>query len=214
MTNTEKPSTKAEQKKTVIAQPKTKKQDIKTPVKKVEENKNAKTEEVKKIEEKVKTPSKEKKTESKPKNKKDTTPKIKKDFVVVNGKSLPVWTKYAKYICKFIKNKSIPKAIEDLEEVSKLKKAVPMQGEIPHRKGQMMSGRFPARASVHFIMLLKSLQGNANMHEIENPFVYEAIANLAQRPFARGGIKRKRTHIMLKAMDKKKLKNKNKEKKK
>ena len=82
----------------------------------------------------------------------------------MNGKNVPLSTKDAIAICKFIKNKSIKKAIEDLEQVLILKKAIPMKGEIPHRKGKIMSGRFPIRASKRFIELLKNLQGNANLY--------------------------------------------------
>ena len=208
MVNTEKPSTKAEQKKNIVNTPKQTKQkpaqeSIKKEEKVPEQDSETKEEEKEIIEDKEKT-------EEKSKSKKDTTPKIKRDYALVNGKSVPISTKDAKYICKFIKNKTTLKAIEDLEEVLRLKKPVPMKGEIPHRKGRIMSGRFPSRASTHFIMLLKSLQGNANMHEVENPFICEAIANQAQRPFGRSGIKRKRTHIKIKAMGKETLKKENK----
>ena len=81
-----------------------------------------------------------------------------------------------------------------------LKKAIPMKGEIPHRKGKIMSGRFPKNAAEKFIVLLKSLQANANNHEVEEPIISEAVANLAQRPIGRfGKVKRKRTHVTLKA---------------
>ena len=207
MTNTEKPSTKAEQKKNIVNTPKqTKEKPIQKPIKKEE----VKEEETKKegIEEKIKEEKVETKIEEKSKEKKDTTIKTKKDYAIVNGKSLPISAKDAKHICKFIKNKTISKAIKDLEKVLQLKKAVPMKGEIPHRKGKIMSGRFPHKASTHFIVLLKSLQGNANMHEVENPFICEAISNTAQRPFGRAGIKRKRTHVKIKAMTKKEQKSK------
>jgi ribosomal protein L22 len=144
----------------------------------------------------------EKKTEDKKEMKKPAK-KVKKDEVVVNGKSVPVSTKYSMAICRFIKHKTIEKAIKDLEEVIALRKAVPMKGEIPHRKGKMMSGRFPKRAAASFIMLLKSLLGNANNHDLDDPVISEAIANLASRPYGRRGIKRKRTHITLKARNKK-----------
>ena len=140
--------------------------------------------------------------------------KVKKTEVAVNVKSLPVSTKYAVAICKFIKNKKIENAIKDLEEVVVLKKPVPMKGEIPHRKGKIMSGRFPQRASKEFIVLLKSLIGNANNHEIDNPIIVEAVANLASRPFGRfGRVKRKRTHVLIKAQEKKLIKKKMEKKK-
>jgi large subunit ribosomal protein L22 len=159
----------------------------------------------KKIEEENKKETKEEPKEIE-KNKKEKKPqkKIKKTEVHVYGKSLPVSMKYSIAICKFIKNKKIEEAIIDLSQVIKLKKAVPMKGEIPHQKGKgMMSGRFPKRASGYFINLLKSLSSNADNHEVENPIITKAIANLSQRPFGRfGKVKRKRTHIYLEAQDK------------
>ena len=139
---------------------------------------------------------------------------VKKDHALINAQSVHVSTKYAMAICKFLKYKSIETAISDLEQVIVKKKAVPMKGEIPHRKGKgMMSGRFPKRASEHFIVLLKGLKGNAVMNGLENPVIVEASANRAQRPFGKGGIKRKRTHIRLKVMDKKMIKPKKDKKK-
>ena len=58
-----------------------------------------------------------------------------------------------------------------------------MKGEIPHRKGKIMSGRFPKNASEHFINLLKTLSANSNVNGLENPVIVEAIANIGERPF-------------------------------
>lgn len=153
----------------------------------------------------------EKKTE-----KKKEIPKVKKEFVIVNVQNSPVSTKESMAICKFIKFKKIDDAISDLEQVVALRKAVPMKGEIPHRHGAMMSGRFPRNASLEFIKLLKSLKGNANNSLIEEPIIVEAVPNIGQRPFGRfGRFRRKRTHIFIKAIEQTKLKenNKNKSKK-
>ena len=86
------------------------------------------------------------------------------------------------------------------------KKAVPMKGEIPHRKGKMMSGRYPKKASENFIKLLKSLEANARNHDVDEPVIVEAIANKAQRPYSRfGRWQKKRTHVMIKARERKKM---------
>ncbi len=132
---------------------------------------------------------------------------IKKDKAIVNGRSLPISTKYSMAICKFIKNKTIEKAIADLEEVLKFKKAVPMKGEIPHRKGKIMSGRYPINAIKEFIILLKNLLANSNVNGLEEPKIVEAIPNKASRPYGRfGSVKRKRTHVQIIAKEKNKLK--------
>lgn len=154
----------------------------------------------------IEGPKSNNKTDAKSEDKKVSkkpVKKIKKDEVAVNGKGVPVSTKYAIAICKFIKHKTIENAIKDLEEVVALRKAVPMKGEIPHRKGKMMSGRFPKRASESFIMLLKSLLGNANNHDVDEPVISEAIANQGSRPYGKRGVKRKRTHITIIARSKK-----------
>jgi large subunit ribosomal protein L22 len=146
-----------------------------------------------KKETKEKSDDKEKKSEKK----KDTKPKVKKTEAFVNMSSLPISTKHSIAICKFINGKKIEDAIKDLEQVVVLKKAVPMKGEIPHRKG-MMSGRYPKNASLQFIKMLKSLSGNANANGLENPRISEAIANLARRPYGNfGRVKRKRTHVKI-----------------
>lgn len=141
--------------------------------------------------------------------------KVKKDESSVNGISLPISTKDSVAICKFIKRKSISKALSDLEEVMKLKRAIPMTGEIPHRKGKgMMSGRYMTKPVGYFIKMLKSLEANSNMNSMDNPIIVEAVPNRASRPRGSGGIKRKRTHIHIKAVEKSKLKIKKKWKKK
>ncbi len=135
---------------------------------------------------------------------KQTKPKVKKKEAVVNSNNLPISTKKSAAICKFIKGKTIEFSQSYLEEVIKRKKAIPMKGEIPHRKGKMMSGGFPKNAAKHFIVLLKSLIGNSNVNGIDNPVIVEAIANMSSRPYAKfGRWRRKRTHIKLVAKEKK-----------
>jgi len=150
----------------------------------------------------------EKKGKSKPEikeEKKKQIPKIKKDKAFVRGVSLPISTKYSIAICRFVKGKRITDAISDLNQVLEKKKAVPMKGEIPHRKGKgMMSGRYPKKAAEYFIMLLKSLSADSNVNGLDDPVIVEAIANIASRPYGRfGSIKRKRTHVKIIAKEKK-----------
>ncbi|MEK6840613.1 MAG: uL22 family ribosomal protein [Nanoarchaeota archaeon] len=127
--------------------------------------------------------------------------KPRKTRAVVNGSDIPVSTKHSIAICRFIKRKKIQKAIEELEMVSMIRKAVPMKGEIPHRKGRIMSGRFPEKAAREFIVLLKSLSSNSTYNGLKNPIIVEAVANIGSRPFGRRGIRRKRTHIKIVAED-------------
>jgi ribosomal protein L22 len=153
--------------------------------------------------------SEEKVEESKPeandeKNKpKKETYKVKKTEAIVRGLNLHMSTKQAAAICKFIKGKEIKKAVQELKEVLKLKKAIPMKGEIPHRKGEIMSGRYPQRASKIFIDLLNTLSANSEVNGLETPLVSGAIANIASRPYGRfGSIRKKRSHVTLIAREK------------
>jgi large subunit ribosomal protein L22 len=189
--NTEQPANKAEQKKNVPAV---------NPKKTAVENAPVKKEEKKTTEDKTtevnETPKKE--------EKKIEVKKVKKNSVNVNVTNVKTSTKVSVSICKFIKNKTIENAIKDLESVSLLKKAVPMKGEIPHRRGKIMSGRFPVRASKEFIILLKSLKGNAINHDLESPIISEAIANKGTTTYAKGGRARaKRTNVKITATSKK-----------
>lgn len=165
---------------------------------KVEEKKEVKLE---KAETKVSEKS-EPKEEKKPVKKKEA---IKKNSAVVNSYSIPISTKKAADICRFLKGKTIDAAMVDLEMVTRKKKPVPMKGEIPHRKGKgMSSGGFPVTAAKEFITLLKSLSGNSNVNGIDDPVIVEAVANMASRPYGRfGRWRRKRTHIKLVAREKK-----------
>jgi len=199
MVNTEKPTGKQEQKKQMVV--KTPKQiDVKQPLpkqekkKKVEEISSNAVDDIKEVKKEVKVDKKKKVPEK---------PKVKKTEATVNVENLHLSTKQCTAICKFIKYKKIPQAIRDLEEVSKLKKPVPMKGELPHQKG-IMSGKYPAKASKEFIILLKSLASNAETNDLVEPVIKEAIANIGVRPYGRfGRIRRKRTHVFLKAVEKK-----------
>ena len=124
----------------------------------------------------------------------------KKSEAVVNGRDLRISTKHSVAVCNFIKNKNIDDALAHLEEVSKMKRAIPMRGEIPHRKGKMMSGRYPINAVKAFMILLKSLKANAINHELELEKVkLSCMANVASRPMKRHGQgKHKRSHVQIK----------------
>ncbi len=129
--------------------------------------------------------------------------KPKRTNAVVNGFNIPISAKHSAAICRFIKRKKIQEAIKDLEQVAKIKKPIPMKGEIPHKKGRIMAGRFPEKAAREFIIMLKSLSSNSIYHGLENPVIVEAVANIGSRPFGRRGVRRKRTHIRIVAEEKK-----------
>ena len=172
---------------------------------KKQEIKEKKVEETKKPVEQPKEKVEEKKTEDKKKpEKKKEVPKIeKKDHAVVNAKDLRISTKHSIAICNMIKGKSFEEASKMLNEVLSKKRAVPMKGEIPHRKG-MMSGRYPEKASEVFIKLIRSLAANSNINQMENPYIKMAKANIASRPYRRFGSQRfKRTNVYLESRERK-----------
>lgn len=144
------------------------------------------------------------KTTDKTPEKKESKKKAaqKKEEAIARGISIRASKKHCVYICSFIKNKKIDKAIEDLTEVIKMKKPIPFKGEIPHRKG-MMSGRYPIKASKYFINVLKALKGNAivNGLDLDKTRIYIASANWASRPARSAGRRAKRTHVLLKAKE-------------
>ncbi len=142
--------------------------------------------------------------DKKTKTEKKAEPKPKKSEAVVRGVSLPISTKKAVDVCRFIKGKTIHKAISDLEKVIQRKSAVPMKGELPHQKGKLASGGYPKKTSENFVKLLRSLRANANDNGLTEPVITEVVANMASRPYGRfGRVKRKRTHVMIKVNEKK-----------
>ena len=163
-----------------------------------------KQEQVKNKEAESENREKEKSEDKKEEKKKPvkTKPKEKKFNAVINGRSLPISTKKSRDICKFIRGKKIERAISELGEVLAKKRAVPMKGEIPHKKG-IMAGGYPEKTIKHFIKLLKSLQANASVNEIEDPIITMAVANMASKPYGKfGRWRRKRTHVKIIATEK------------
>ncbi|HVY01445.1 MAG TPA: hypothetical protein VHA12_01640 [Candidatus Nanoarchaeia archaeon] len=157
-----------------------------------------------KVEDTVKTVSQDVKTEKKD-NKSSAKPVVKKTEATARGDSIRASRKHCQYICTFIKGKTPDQAIKELEQVIKLKRAIPYKGEVPHRKG-MMSGRYPVDASKIFIPMLKGLKGNiiANGMDVEKSVIVSGVSNWASRPQKRSGGKGKRTHVILVAREAKK----------
>ncbi len=160
-----------------------------------------KAEEKKVEEKKSEDKTSEKKTETKTTEKQKKVPKSE---AFVYSPSAHLSMKTCAAIGKFIVGKTLDQAVADLKEVAAGRKPVPMKGEIPHRHGKIMSGRFPKNASEHFIMLLKTLAGNCNVNGLEEPVIAESIANIASRPYGKfGAVRRKRAHIKIIAKNRK-----------
>lgn len=128
----------------------------------------------------------------------------KKDEATANGFSLPMSKRHGMYICTFIKHKSVDQALKELNEVIAYKRPVPMKGEIPHRSHPgVMSGRYPIKAAKQFVTMLKALRGNiiVNGMDLDKTRISWANANWASRPQRKGGMRFKRTHVVLKARE-------------
>jgi ribosomal protein L22 len=150
------------------------------------------------------------------KEKKEEKKITKKEFAIMVGKDLGISKKHSMAICDMIRGKNPEKMIQELELIAKMKKPIIMRGEIPHRKGNIMSGRYPINASRVFIKLLKTLVANSQVNGIDNPVISKAVPNDASRPFKRGGSMRfKRTNVYLETRERKfkERKEENKEKK-
>lgn len=129
--------------------------------------------------------------------------KPKKTEAMARGDSVRASKRHCMYICTFIKGKKVDQAIAELEQVVKLKRAIPFKGEIPHRGKGMMSGRYPVDASKIMIAMLKGLRGNiiANGMDLDKTVIVEGISNWAARPQKRSGGRGKRTHVTLVARE-------------
>ncbi|MBS3091981.1 hypothetical protein J4466_01035 [Candidatus Pacearchaeota archaeon] len=137
--------------------------------------------------------------------KKKDEKKIKRTEATIYGRNLPISLRHSVAIGRFIRNKKIPAAISDLEKVIKKKVAIPVVGEMAHRRGKgMMSGKYHVNASKEFINLLKTLSANSSVNgmDLDRTIIYETIPNKAPVQHHRfGSTKFKRTHVLIKAKE-------------
>lgn len=152
-----------------------------------------------------KTEMKEQKAENaaEKKQKQPEKPKIKQEEVVARSVGLPISLKHSMYISTFIKGRTIDEALAELALVSGMKKPIPFKGEIPHRKGNIMAGRYPLSAIKHFVKVIKSLRGNSivNGFDLDKTIISYSCPSWASRPARRGGVSAKRVNLVLKAKE-------------
>ncbi len=95
------------------------------------------------------------------------------------GMSLPISWKHGVEIANMIRGKTVEKAKTMLDNVIAMKLAVPFKrfnNNVGHRKGKIMSGRFPVKAATHILKVLKSAESNArDMGLIEESLYIEHI---------------------------------------
>jgi large subunit ribosomal protein L22 len=86
------------------------------------------------------------------------------------GKELAISPRHSIEICSAIKGMPLDKAVDFLEDVIDLKKAVPFRrhvGGLPHRKGEgMATGRYPQKAAKAIKDVLEQARNNAEFKEI------------------------------------------------
>ncbi|MFH1823395.1 MAG: uL22 family ribosomal protein [archaeon] len=151
--------------------------------------------------------------EEKPKEKKPQKQVRKLEKVMVKAHNLPISFKHSVAICRFIKNKNPKDMIEIMEKVEKKKRAIPMKGELPHRKNMPKGqprGRYPTKAARYFKKMLKNLIGNANVGNMDTENLkmttVKADTGMRQIRGTRMGYGRKRfkrTHIFIEAEENK-----------
>ena len=164
----------------------------------------AKTEVVEtKAEDKTQTSEKTEKVKEAKEKKQE---RVKKDYALVHGVDLHLSPKECFSVCNMIRGRTIETAMKMLEEVLVHKRVVKMNNrEVPHQHGKgVMAGRFPENAVEEFIRLVKNLKANAIYNELDlEKCIISCNADIASKPFKRGGARFKRAHIMIR-LDKKK----------
>jgi len=141
---------------------------------------------------------------------------VKKDSAIAKAFNLSISPKYSKYICNMIRGKDIDTAQKMLEEVVAYKRVVKMHGlQVPHKHGKgIMAGRYPITATKEFITLIKQLKANGIHNELEmEKYIIAGNADVASKPYKRGGARFKRTHVTLRLEKNLKAENKKQEKK-
>ena len=135
-----------------------------------------------------------------------------KDLVKVSGSNLPISMKHAIEICSFMKGKEIAKIRKVLnnvleeKEVIKLKRFYHKRG---HKKGHQGPGFYPKKASMHFLQLLTTLEGNAKNKGLNSELlkIEKAITNqesLSWHYSRHRGRRMKRTHVEIYASEQQK----------
>jgi large subunit ribosomal protein L22 len=160
--------------------------------------------EKKKVETKPEKVEKKEKKEEKKTEKPKVVPKPKEKPLEAKARAeyVPVSTKQAVNVCRFVKGKNVDKAIIYLEDVIKLKKAIPFvrhKTHTSHRKG-MEAGRFPKKVSKVVIELLKSAKANANYLGLDEDklIVTRAVPN---RAFSKSSRRGRTTHFEIKVAE-------------
>jgi large subunit ribosomal protein L22 len=131
----------------------------------------------------------------------------KENVVKTVGRDVALSPKQAIEVCKFVKGQTTTKAKGMLELVKEKKLAVPFTRATEgagHKKG-MSSGKYPLKAALEFLKLIKQLEANAQNKGLSSKLVIiHACSQRASEPYHYGRKRRvqnKRSHIELAAME-------------
>ncbi len=135
------------------------------------------------------------------------------------GRNLAISTKQAIEIANHIRGKNLLKVKEILTRVIAKKQAVPYRRfnmDTGHRKGKVGPGRYPIKASKEILMLLESLEANAQNKglDVEAMYIKTIIPNKGPTSWHYGRHRRrqaKRTHLEIIAEEKEEEKKKRKQ---
>jgi len=115
--------------------------------------------------------------------------------------NVPISTRQSIEISHHLRYKTTVWAKKYLEEVIKLVKPIPFKRFIQdtgHKKG-MAAGRFPIKASKQFLLLLESVEANAQNKglDVSNLKIIKVVANKAAIPQTGGRLRHaaKRSHV-------------------
>lgn len=118
-------------------------------------------------------------------------------------KDMPISTKQAVEICSFIRGKDIQRAKQMLQQVLEKKLAVPFKRykmNVAHKPGNIAAGRYPEKATTAMMVLLNSVESNAQDKDLDTERLYikAIMANKGSRSYRFGrrrGIKARNTHV-------------------
>ncbi len=134
----------------------------------------------------------------------------------VVGRNMPVSTKQTIEIANYIRGKNLLKTKEVLRKVIRKETAVPYRRfnmDTGHRKGNVGPGRYPVKASKEILLLLESLESNAQNKglDVDTLYLKTIIPNQGPTTWHYGRHRRrqaKRTNIEIIAEEKEEAKKK------
>ena len=125
------------------------------------------------------------------------------------SRNISISWKQAVELSDFIRSKPLKIAQDMLQKVITKEIPVPYKRyrkSIPHRKGNIATGRYPVKAASHFLQLLKNLEANAEFKGLDtkNLIIIKLISNKAgnQPHYGRKRRQMRRTHMEIHVAEK------------